>query len=173
MKQIEGFPNHYILPDGRVYRKSNNYFMVQKKTNAGYFFVELNHKKINKKLTIHRLLAKYYIGNPSNFPVVHHKDGNKENNSVSNLEWTTQSLNIKHAFDTGLMKRTNNRLGINHTGKTKLKIIQNNPHRKDIIHLLTGVFYFSINDAAKYNQIPRTTLIRNLRRGVYKNLLLC
>lgn len=52
--------------------------------------------------TVHRLVAGAFIPNPLALPVVNHKDGNKQNNAVDNLEWMTHSQNIQHAFDTGL-----------------------------------------------------------------------
>lgn len=54
----------------------------------------------------HRVIAKSFIPNPENKPCVNHIDGNKSNNHVNNLEWCTQSENIQHSFDTGLLKIT-------------------------------------------------------------------
>lgn len=60
---------------------------------AGYTQVTLwNHKKCSHKL-VHRLVAEAFLQNPNNYPVVNHKDENKTNNCVSNLEWTTQKYN--------------------------------------------------------------------------------
>lgn len=48
---------------------------------------------------VHRLVANVFIPNPLNLPVVNHKDGNKQNNSASNLEWCTNSYNVRHSIN--------------------------------------------------------------------------
>lgn len=69
----------------------------------GYLVVGIN----KKTYTIHRLVATVFILNRENKEQVNHIDGNKSNNSVTNLEWATQSENIIHAFKTGLSKSLN------------------------------------------------------------------
>lgn len=53
---------------------------------------------------VHRIVAECFILNPDALPMVNHKNGNKADNTIENLEWCTNSQNIKHAFDTGLIK---------------------------------------------------------------------
>lgn len=68
----------------------------------GYLSVGLTLNSKTKLIKIHRLVALAFISNPENKLTVNHKDGNKLNNNVDNLEWSTYSENSKHAFDNGL-----------------------------------------------------------------------
>jgi hypothetical protein len=93
----------YEISDLGNFRSTNQ---KSSKTNFGkngyeYFNMWVGGK--NKRGTIHRLVALHFIPNPENKPQVNHKDGNKKNNCASNLEWTTLSENMRHAFDTGIM----------------------------------------------------------------------
>jgi hypothetical protein len=63
--------------------------------------VRLGDRK-RKWFLVHRLVAKAFIPNPLNLPQVNHKDGNKQNNELSNLEWCTSSDNQYHALKAGL-----------------------------------------------------------------------
>lgn len=71
----------------------------------GYLRIGLSINGINKSFPVHRLIALTFIPNPENKKTVNHKDGNKANNNVENLEWSTQKENVQHAFLTGLVKR--------------------------------------------------------------------
>ncbi len=73
-------------------------------TSAGYRSVNLRVGGRERTFRVHRLVAILFLDNPEGLPQVNHKDGNKLNNHVDNLEWVTAADNVKHAFDTGLAK---------------------------------------------------------------------
>lgn len=68
----------------------------------GYLYVNLCSGDCKKTACIHRLVAEAYLPNLENKKCVNHKDGNKLNNFLSNLEWASHSENNKHAYDNGL-----------------------------------------------------------------------
>lgn len=102
--QPDGCKETYtIFENGDIYR-NRGWYKVHQVTNMwGYYSCNI---QINGKTTrhlVHRIMmmAFYPIDNPDEM-VVNHKDGNKLNNNLDNLEWCTQSENCKHAFRTGL-----------------------------------------------------------------------
>ena len=95
---IKEHDKYMIHPDGRVYSMYTK-AMLKPRENT-YYYVCLN--KVNK--AVHRLVAMHFIPNPQNKPFVNHRNGNKLNNHMNNLEWSTCSENNQHAIDTGLNK---------------------------------------------------------------------
>lgn len=86
---------------------SDGKHLQRRKLKGGYFsneykFMCLRKDGENKNHLVHRLVAQAFIPNPENKPCINHKDGNKQNNKVENLEWCTYSENRKHAYDNGL-----------------------------------------------------------------------
>lgn len=73
------------------------------KHKKGYVLISLTYDGKEKRRQLHRLVALAWIPNPDNLPQVNHKDGDKKNNRVSNLEWCTNLQNMQHAWSTGLM----------------------------------------------------------------------
>ena len=90
--------DYEITRDGRVINKLTNHTLSPQPNGKGYLRVS-----IGKKLYfVHRLVAMQYIPNPNNYEQVNHKDGDKTNNSVENLEWVTNQGNRTHAVANGL-----------------------------------------------------------------------
>lgn len=81
-------------------------YKLQKNKN-GYYVVVISLGSRNKKKSfkVHKAVAESFILNPNKYPEVNHIDGNKNNNNVSNLEWCTQSHNIKEAYKCNLIKK--------------------------------------------------------------------
>lgn len=73
---------------------------------GGYSYIVLNYKKNRKHMLVHRLVVCEFLENKFNKKYVNHKDGNKINNDIKNLEWVTASENSSHAFRLGLRKPT-------------------------------------------------------------------
>ena len=109
-KDCVGYEGKYQVSNlGNVRSISNNKgtyqerLLSQRQTiTSNYLYVNFTIKGVTKHHSVHRLVAKAFIANPSNKATVNHIDGNKLNNNVCNLEWNTYSENIKHAYSIGL-----------------------------------------------------------------------
>ena len=96
-KDIEGYEGLYMISSwGRVKRIRDNSFLNPEITKKGYLRVSLYKNKTRKHFKIHRLVAFAFIDNADNKPQINHKDGNKINNSFTNLEWCTDEENKEH-----------------------------------------------------------------------------
>lgn len=89
---------------GQVYSCITNKILKTSTLPTGYItlILMLKNPRHSKTLYLHRLLAETFIPNPNNLPQVNHKDGNKQNNNIENLEWCTQRENNIHALKQGL-----------------------------------------------------------------------
>ena len=106
MKLIDGSETDYITPSGQVYKDYGN-DMYYPKTNFqnkvnGYIYCNITFPEGQKQRRIHILLAKAFIPNSNNYPVVMHLDNNKTNYSLNNLKWGTTSENTQAAYNDGL-----------------------------------------------------------------------
>ena len=97
MKIIKDFPNYSIDTKGKIINKKGRVLKHEIAKN-GYHRVSLSNDIIkHKHYTVHRLVAETYIPNPDHLPQVNHKDLDRGNNNVNNLEWCTPLYNLLHA----------------------------------------------------------------------------
>ena len=107
---IKGWEKYEVSNQGEVRNRETGKILKQSLDRKnGYLYVRLQIGNRKKNFKIHRLVAEYFIPNPDGKPCVNHIDGNKLNNSVTNLEWVTHQENNVHALEEGLRIRTNNR----------------------------------------------------------------
>ncbi len=109
VKEIFGFKYRYFITSkGLIFSLASGELKQLNPTMRGknrnqYLFVRLEFEGKLKGVNIHRLVAENFLGpKPSDEHVINHIDGNKQNNDVSNLEWTTVAGNTQHAYRTGL-----------------------------------------------------------------------
>lgn len=94
MKDIKGFEGFYAATeDGRVWSYRRKKFINATINNTGYYTVSLCVNSTRKTFLLHRLMAETFLNNPENYPIVNHKDENKYNNCIDNLEWCSYSYN--------------------------------------------------------------------------------
>ena len=98
-KEIEGYSDYYITTDGRVWGKRKNGFLTPSIV-AGYPRISLCKNGLVRNYHLHRLVAQAFIPNPENLPVVNHKDENKLNPDVKNLEWCSVQKNNRYGTRT-------------------------------------------------------------------------
>ena len=127
---------------GRV-RNSKGKILNGYTNNKGYQMIHLRAKNKSKLYSIHRLVAETFIPNPLNLPQVNHKDENKLNNDVSNLEWCTHKYNIN--YGTGNKRRS----------KTKINSTYN---VKSVQCVETGIIYASIREAERQTGIDNSQI---------------
>lgn len=104
MKHIRSYEDYLVDELSNVYSKRRGSLKKLKPilTHYGYYEVNIVNSERKFRAKIHRLVAEVFISNPNGLPQINHKDGNKLNNNVENLEWCTAKDNLKHARETGL-----------------------------------------------------------------------
>lgn len=140
---IETYPEYTITGRGDVYGKSDN-LLKHDITHDGYHRVTLYKDNKPKHCPVHRLVAETFIPNPENKPTVNHIDGNKANNSISNLEWSTHSENSQHAYDNGLNRCHFTDDDRRRAGRTKAE-----KSSKPVRVIDTGEVYPSVSECAR------------------------
>lgn len=128
--------DYIVSSDGKVYSTNNvgrakyHKEISQRKNSDGYMQITVGKNGNRSQYRVHRMVAEAFIPNPDNLPEVNHKDNDRTNNCVDNLEWCTHIYNIHYAIDSGNHISTSDLTGDknpnygNHILKEKYK---NNP----------------------------------------------
>ena len=93
-KQIQGYPQYFIYPDGRVWssvKGEGRFLKAQMK--CGYYSIPIYKNQKQKHYLVHRLIALHYIPNPGNLPIVDHINRDTSDNRIVNLRWTSTEGN--------------------------------------------------------------------------------
>lgn len=164
MLKIKDFEDYLIDKKGNIFSVRKNKYLKWSINRDGYAKVTLHKNKYKKMFSVHRLVAQTFIPNVNNLPQINHKDGNKLNNNVNNLEWCTAKHNMNEAVRIGLFENARkinrenaikNNLCKNYilaNKKTKKKV---NKYDKEKNFLET---YESITEASKQNNIPISSI---------------
>lgn len=160
-RDIEGYEERYQVSNlGRVKSLRNSQGQYREKilTNTpdkiGYLTVGLSKNGKRKNFKVHRLVAEAFIENPNNHPIINHKDENKQNNCVNNLEWCTYKYNNTYGTRT---QRASEKMSQNHADFSGSK----NGRARKVKCVTTGKEFECIKDAAehyKFNNPSKTNI---------------
>lgn len=133
---IRGYENYQVSTLGNVKRGTK---FIKPFVKVNYMYVGLCKNGIQKHFRLHRLVAEAFIPNPNNLPCINHKDEDKSNNRVDNLEWCTDSYNANY-------------------GERNFKISESNSKAVIGINIVSGekVYFRSATEANK--MIPKANL---------------
>lgn len=141
-KIIEGFPNYRVSDEGIVQHVAS-IKPLRHQSKRGYATVNLYNNGFMKTCTVHSLVAKAFIPNPNNLPEINHKDENRMNPTVKNLEWCTSSHNKRYSA---------------HNKGTKVFSVDEKGCK---------VFYVSINEASRQTGVPTSSICRCCQKLAY------
>ena len=170
-KDIKDYEGRYAVSNlGRIksYPKKghghNSIILKSKLTKDGYYETALLSKGKGKNqykyIRTHRIVAQAFIPNPENKPEINHKDGNKLNNNVDNLEWVTSSENQLHAYRTGLQKVS----GYAILGRKPIYCIELNVTMPSLNHMQRYLYEKGYTPSKKLNRLSN---VMNSDKHVY------
>ena len=161
-KTIPAFGGRYeASKTGEIRHSLHKNIRKARKNKNGYLQLNFPRNDGSGKadtILVHRLIARTFIPNPLNLPEVNHKDGNKQNNNVENLEWCTCSENGKHSYKMGLSHA--------HKGEYHPQAKLTNEQEKQIKQFYKdGKSQQKLADFFNVSQITISRIIRGKRYG--------
>lgn len=146
-KDIQGYEGYYQISNygnvkslERIVCRKDGVVQVRKErimskrvSTDGYYMAKLNVNNCSKSIAIHRLVAMHFIPNPNNLPEVNHKDCDRTNNRVDNLEWCTHLDNIKYSWAKGHYKGRFGEANPNYGNTVLRERFANNPELRQTL----------------------------------------
>ena len=154
LDRVYDLGNRKCLYRGKMMQATDN--------GSGYLRIKLSKNNKSRRVMVHRIVADAFLLNPKKYRVVNHKDGNKKNNALENLEWCTHSYNNLHARKIGLIDVEKMRKINSETGKRNIVNIYGH-NRIRLINTQSKKIYNSIQEAAKdcsFNRKKLSAMIR-------------
>ena len=97
-KQVLEHPNYEVNSKGEIRHKIRKHILKPRSNKGGYMYVNFKVNGKNTNFAVHRIVANALLPNPNGYIEVNHKDYDKTNNCLENLEWVSGSTNKRHAF---------------------------------------------------------------------------
>lgn len=151
---LERYEGKYLVSNlGRVYNTKMQFVKKPQSNGTDYVAAYLTTPDgVYKCEMVHRLVAEAFIPNPNKYPTVNHKDGDKKNNHVDNLEWMTYLQNRHHAMEMGLWDVRGEKHPL-----AKLK-------EEDVRTIRTMIGKEKLNDIAIHFGVSKMTIL-NIKNG--------
>ena len=169
-KKIEDYENYSVSNLGRI-RNDKTGLMQNQYLSNKYFLVCLSQGRKWKMFRAHRLVAMAFVPNPENKPCINHKNLNKTDNRVENLEWCTDLENMQHAIKNGIEfnKFIKNNKFASHPESQNGRAKLNKNQIIEIRKLYTTGNYYQKELAEKFNVI-QAHISRIIRKAAWKHI---
>ena len=150
-KPVSEYPGYSVSNQGDVRNNHTDRILKKDTVRNGYQLVTLCDNTGHHHKSVHRLVAKEFVNKPLGCDLVNHIDGDKTNNRADNLEWCTQSENMKHAYRTGLQKPIRSQIERSLARSAEKR-------KRPVRNIETGICYPSIKECAEAEGIAHSAV---------------
>jgi len=170
-KKLDGLDDYEFGHTGIIKshpKRANHYKTVitqGSKSSNGYWVFMIRRPGFKRQEKVHRLIARAHIPNPLNLPYINHKDANRLNNHISNLEWCTDLQNKRHAFENGLVPKGED-VGLAKLTESQVREIFNSNKKQKELAKIYGVDQVTIS-SIKIRKTWRH-ITNEIEKGVYE-----